>query len=87
MHKIIKEIFDVKKELFVDIQESLNGGHNFKLRKSKATKLPRINAFSNRVLDKWNRLPANVVKAKNQIIQGGNRQALEIDKQHVRKSF
>merc|ERR1712126_402812 len=38
-------------------------GHNLKLRKTKATKLPRIHAFSNRVIDDWNELPAKAVNA------------------------
>ena len=63
MHKIVHGLVDVEKELFADIQESSTQGHSFKLRKTKATKLPRINAFSNRVIDEWNGLPAEVVSA------------------------
>ena len=61
MHKIINGAVDVDKKLFVNAQESATRGHNLKLRKSKATKLPRIRAFSNRVIDDWNELPSKVV--------------------------
>ena len=63
MHKIINDTVDVEKALFVNRQESVTRGHNLKLRKMKATKLPRIRAFSNRVIDDWNELPAKAVNA------------------------
>ena len=63
MHKIINGAVDVEKELFVNHQESVTRGHNLKLRKKKATKLPRIRAFSNRVINDWNELPSKVVNA------------------------
>ena len=63
MHKIINDTVDVEKALFVNHQESVTRGHNLKLRKTKATKLPRIHAFSNRVIDDWNELPAKAVNA------------------------
>ena len=63
MHKIIHGAVNVEKNLFVNAQESATRGHNLKLRKTKATKLPRIRAFSNRVIDEWNQLPPKVVNA------------------------
>ena len=63
MHKIINDAVNVEKELFVNHQESVTRGHNLKLRKKKATKLPRIRAFSNRAINDWNELPSEVVNA------------------------
>ena len=63
MHKIINDAVNVEKELFVNHQESVTRGHNLKLRKKKATKLPRIWAFSNGVIDDWNELSSEVVNA------------------------
>ncbi len=65
MYKIVKDVVDVDKKLFTNMQESTTTrGHNFKLRKTKATKHSRINVFSNRVIDDWNSLPSTVVNAK-----------------------
>ena len=63
MHKIINGVVDIDKKLFVNLQESVTRGHNLKLRKTKATKLARIRAFSIRVVDEWNKLPSKVVNA------------------------
>ena len=67
IYKIVKDVADVDKKLFTNIQESAIRGHNFKLRKTKATKLSRINAFSKRVIliiEDWNSLPCTVVNAE-----------------------
>ena len=63
MYKITQGAVDVEKKLFVNSQETATRGHNLKLRKTKATILPRIRAFSNRVIDEWNQLPSKVVNA------------------------
>ena len=68
MHKIINEDVSVEKNLFVKRQLSITRRHMYKLRKSKATRLPRINVFSNRVIDNWNDLPSKVVTAKTTIL-------------------
>jgi len=60
MHKIITGAVDVDKNLFVNAQKSVSRAHNLKLRKMKVTILPRIRAFSNRVIGK---LPPKVVNA------------------------
>ena len=63
LHKIINNDVDIESHIFLEFQNSSTRGHNYKLRKKKATKLSRINAFSNRVIDDWNNLPPNVVNA------------------------
>ena len=40
-------------------------GHHQKIAKIKATKLVRINAFSQRIINDWNSLPEKVVKAES----------------------
>ena len=40
-------------------------GHPWKLRKPRTVKLPRRNAFSSRVINDWNALPAEVVSAES----------------------
>ena len=67
MHKIINYVVDVDRKLFVNAQEPVTRGHNLKLRKQKATILPRIRVFSNRVIDEWNKLPSKVVNASTTI--------------------
>ena len=67
MHKILKNIVNVDKELFSDLQNSATRGHNYKLRKTKATKHSRIHSFANRVIDDWNNLPSKVVNTETTI--------------------
>ena len=38
-------------------------GHKYKIYKEHATKLPRIKTFSNRIVNVWNELPAEIVEA------------------------
>ena len=63
LHKIINDGVDIDKNIFLDFQSSTTRGHDRKLRKKRATKLARINVFSNRVVNDWNSLPPNVVNA------------------------
>ena len=63
LHKIINNDVNIDKNIFLDFQSSITRGHDCKLRKKKATKLARINVFSNRVVNDWNSLPPNVVSA------------------------
>ena len=63
LHKIINNDVDIDKNIFLDFQSSTTRGHDCKLRKKKATKLTRINVFSNKVVNDWNSLPPNVVTA------------------------
>ena len=64
MFKIVKDVVNVEKELFINFQDSATRGHNFKLRKIKATKHSRISVYSNRVINDQNSLPSNVVNAE-----------------------
>ena len=47
------------------MQEAATRGHVCKVKKGKATKTPRINCFSNRVVDDWNDLPSDIVTAES----------------------
>ena len=67
IHKIINDVVDVDRKLFVNAQESVTRGHNLKLRKQKATILPRIRVFSNRVIDELKKLPSKVVNASTTV--------------------
>lgn len=64
LHKIVNDQVNVEKDLFIKEIKSTTRGHSKKLRKGKATKLARINTFSNRIIDDWNSLPHHVVEAK-----------------------
>ena len=48
---------------FFAISNQETRGHQYKLMKKKATKLTSINAFSNRVINDWNKLPGEIVAA------------------------
>ena len=61
LHKIINNDVDIDKNIFLYFQSSTTRCHDCKLRKKKATKLTRINMFSNKVVNDWNSLPPNVV--------------------------
>ena len=52
-----------KEDLFLPSRLEQTRGHHQKIAKGKATKLIRINAFSQRIINDWNSLPVNVIKA------------------------
>ena len=53
-----------KDDLFAS-PSSTARGHSYRVIKGKATKLCRINAFSNRIIDEWNSLPKEIVAASS----------------------
>ena len=63
MFKIMSGEDGLMKDVF-SMQEAATRGHACKVKKGKATKAARINCFSNRVVDDWNDLPAEIVTAK-----------------------
>ena len=61
VNKHVRVDFD---ELFTPIPTAHNTrGHQKRVFKHHATKRPRIDSFSQRVVDNWNSLPANVINA------------------------
>ena len=65
VYKILKDHVNLDfKELFTPAPTHHNlRGHNHKILKTKATKRPRIDTFSQRVVNDWNSLPIHVVNA------------------------
>ena len=64
MYKIVKGLVRLEsKELITVWEESRTRGHNYKIFKEHAAKLPRINNFSQRSVNDWNSLPIDVVNA------------------------
>ena len=62
-YKIMTEKVKIKaSELFTLNSRTLRG-HGMTIQKKKATKLPTINVFSNRIVNDWNSLPKKVVSA------------------------
>ena len=56
-----KELNRIKIEDFFDASTTATRGHNKKFKKKKATIHQRINCFSQRVINDWNSLPANLI--------------------------
>ena len=65
MYKIINEHVRVNfNEIFTSASTSHNlRGHHYKIHKVLATKRPRIDTFSHRIVNDWNNLPEHVVNA------------------------
>ena len=64
-YKIITAKVDLERDNFFKFAQNQTNqkSHNYKLVKTKATKLVRQNACSVRVVNDWNELPQNVVGA------------------------
>ena len=62
-HKIVTGKFDINKEAFFETSHLRTRGHKYKIYKEHAMKLSRIKTFSNRIVNDWNELPAEIVKA------------------------
>ena len=62
-YKIIKGEMDIKVSDFFSFSDLKTRGHDLKIFKRHANKHVRVNAFSNRVVNDWNKLPATVVEA------------------------
>ena len=63
-YKILTSKIDLMKEDFFKTSHLKTRGHPYKLFKQHATKLPRTQNFSNRIINDWNQLPINTVKAE-----------------------
>ena len=61
IYKLFTEKVGLDKKDFFSLSQSAVRGHDHRVIKRKATKLCRINAFSNRVIDDWNKLPKELV--------------------------
>ena len=53
------------KKFFVPSNSSTTRGHKYKLQKSRSRLDIRKHYFSQRVVDKWNSLPADIVQAQS----------------------
>ena len=62
-YKLMTEQTKIKSSDILSTNSRTLRGHNLKIRKKKATKLPSMNAFSNRIVKDWNILPITVVSA------------------------
>ena len=62
-YKLFTSKIDLAKDDFFRSSAAMTRGHEHSVVRQKATKLCRINSFSNRIVDDWNGLPAHVVSA------------------------
>ena len=53
----------MNKDEFFKLSQQTTRGHPLKIYKQHATKLPRINTFSNRIINDWNELTSEIVTA------------------------
>ena len=53
---------NISKDDFFTSTNLTTRGHQFKNLKRQASKLPRINTFSNRIVNDWNQLPSKIVQ-------------------------
>ena len=65
MFKLISGKLNLDPQSFFKISETTTRGHKYKVFKKHAKKLTRINSFSQRVVNDWNALPAEIVEAKS----------------------
>ena len=65
MFKLISGKLNIDTQNFFKISETTTRGHKYKVFKKHAKKLTRINSFSQRVVNDWNALPAEIVEAKS----------------------
>ena len=62
-YKIMMEKVKIKaNDIFKRTNRTLRG-HDFKIQKKKAIKVPSMNVFSNRIVNDWNILPRKIVSA------------------------
>ena len=53
---------NIDKDVFFKFANRKTRGHSHKIFKEHATKLPRCNTYSNRIVSHWNQLPKRVVE-------------------------
>ena len=62
-YKIITEKMNMHKKDFSEVSQLTTSGHQYQIYKERAAKLPRINTFSNRIINDWNGLTSEIVRA------------------------
>ena len=66
VYKIVHGVDRINPETFFTFADSsITRGHKYKILKQRSKTTFRLHAFSNRVVDAWNELPAYVVEAPN----------------------
>ena len=63
-YKIISGKVNIDKNIFFQFSTTATRGHRYKIYKQRATKLPKIQSFSNGIVSEWNNLSAEVVDSK-----------------------
>ena len=63
-YQIISGKVNIDKNIFFQFSTTATRGHRYKIYKQRATKLPKIQSFSNRIVSEWNNLSAEVVGSK-----------------------
>ena len=65
--KIAHNFYDptTTKSLFEFSENIKLRGHNFKILKQRTNKSKYSHFFSNRIVNRWNKLPSNIVNAKS----------------------
>ena len=63
-YKLMTGKTNISKHDFFTSTNVTTRGHQFKIFKRHASKLPRINTFSNRIVNNWNQLPSKIVASK-----------------------
>ena len=56
-------MMNMNKDEFFKLSQQTARGHPLKIYKQHVTKLPRINTFSNRIINDWNGLTSEIVTA------------------------
>ena len=64
MFKIMKGIYKVDKTKLFEVNEDSTRGHNMKIRKKYSRLNLRKNFFTQRIVNDWNKLPAEAVNQK-----------------------
>ncbi len=62
-YKYTHDQYSINQDLLPWDKDGMTRGHEFKLKKRHCNTATRHNFFSFRVIDSWNKLPSNVVKA------------------------
>ena len=55
-YKIISGKVNIDKNIFFQFSTTATRGHRYNIYKQRATKLPKIQSFSNRIVSEWNKL-------------------------------
>ena len=64
MYKILNELVRIEAtKIFTPSTYSSTRGHDQKMSKKKATKVPRMKSFAIRAVNDWNNLPKDVINA------------------------